>query len=434
MTKLASKKIFLFIAGGILLLGSLSFLLINYTGLFTRSGDYEVGIDSSQFVLVERPIFKFGIQVNGLDIKESRVKKNQRFADLLDGAFVPATIRRQLALLPKASFDFRKINESKKYTVITKNDSVKTAVALVYETSPIEYFIFHLKDSLTVEAHQREVKTEEKSVSGVIRSSLYETIGEMKISDELTNKFVDVFGWQIDFQHLQKGDRFKLIYEESSVEGEPIGIGKILGIYFEHANHPYYAFPFNQGDGLDYFDERGSSLRKALLKYPIEFTRISSRYSLSRFHPVIKTFSPHLGTDFAAPTGTPIRSVGDGMVLEAQYAVNNGNYVKIHHNGTYSTGYLHMSKIAAGITAGVRVRQGQIIGYVGSTGLATGPHLCYRFWKNGVQVDALRVALPPSKPVEKNQWKKYDEVMVLTMLKLQTISFENDSSVIVAAH
>jgi len=434
LTKLASKKIFLFIAGGILLLGSLSFLLINYTGLFTRSGDYEVGIDSSQFVLVERPIFKFGIQVNGLDIKESRVKKNQRFADLLDGAFVPATIRRQLALLPKASFDFRKINESKKYTVITKNDSVKTAVALVYETSPIEYFIFHLKDSLTVEAHQREVKTEEKSVSGVIRSSLYETIGEMKISDELTNKFVDVFGWQIDFQHLQKGDRFKLIYEESSVEGEPIGIGKILGIYFEHANHPYYAFPFNQGDGLDYFDERGSSLRKALLKYPIEFTRISSRYSLSRFHPVIKTFSPHLGTDFAAPTGTPIRSVGDGMVLEAQYAVNNGNYVKIHHNGTYSTGYLHMSKIAAGITAGVRVRQGQIIGYVGSTGLATGPHLCYRFWKNGVQVDALRVALPPSKPVEKNQWKKYDEVMVLTMLKLQTISFENDSSVIVAAH
>ncbi|MBS1979884.1 MAG: peptidoglycan DD-metalloendopeptidase family protein [Bacteroidetes bacterium] len=431
---MASKKIFLFIAGGILLLGSLSFLLINYTGLFTRSGDYEVGIDSSQFVLVERPIFKFGIQVNGLDIKESRVKKNQRFADLLDGAFVPATIRRQLALLPKASFDFRKINESKKYTVITKNDSVKTAVALVYETSPIEYFIFHLKDSLTVEAHQREVKTEEKSVSGVIRSSLYETIGEMKISDELTNKFVDVFGWQIDFQHLQKGDRFKLIYEESSVEGEPIGIGKILGIYFEHANHPYYAFPFNQGDGLDYFDERGSSLRKALLKYPIEFTRISSRYSLSRFHPVIKTFSPHLGTDFAAPTGTPIRSVGDGMVLEAQYAVNNGNYVKIHHNGTYSTGYLHMSKIAAGITAGVRVRQGQIIGYVGSTGLATGPHLCYRFWKNGVQVDALRVALPPSKPVEKNQWKKYDEVMVLTMLKLQTISFENDSSVIVAAH
>ena len=291
-----------------------------------------------------------------------------------------------------------------------------------------------MNDTLTVEAHQREVTAEQKSVSGVIRTSLYETIGEMKISDELTNKFVDVFGWQIDFQHLQKGDRFKLIYEENSAEGEPIGIGKILGIYFEHVGYPYYAFPFDQGEGLDYFDEKGNSLRKALLKYPIEFTRISSRYSLSRFHPVIKTFSPHLGTDFAAPTGTPIRSVGDGMVLEAQYAVNNGNYVKIHHNGTYSTGYLHMSKIAAGITAGVRVRQGQIIGYVGSTGLATGPHLCYRFWKNGVQVDALRVALPPSKPVEKNQWKKYDEVMVLTMLKLQTISFENDSSVIVAAH
>ncbi len=365
--------------------------------------------------------------INGMEVKEGYVKRNQRFLELLEGSFVEPAIMQQLHLLPRKIFDFRKVASSKKFALISQNDSLKTAVALIYEPSPVEYIIFHLKDSLLVEACQREIKTEEKSVTGTITSSLYETIEALNISRELTNKFVDVFGWQVDFQHLQKGDRFKLIYEENSVEGEPFGIGKILGIYFEHFNHGYYAFPFDQGDGSDYFDEEGNSLRKALLKYPIEFTRISSRYSLSRFHPVVKVFRAHLGTDFAAATGTPIRTVGDGIVLEAQYTANNGNYVKIRHNGTYTTGYLHMSKIASGVVAGVHVSQGQTIGYVGSTGLATGPHLCYRFWRNGVQVDALRVELPPSKPVDKKYWTAFEEVKKELTLRLQLIPF-NDST------
>jgi Membrane proteins related to metalloendopeptidases len=245
----------------------------------------------------------------------------------------------------------------------------------------------------------------------------------MDISVDLTNKFVDIFAWQVDFQRLQKGDQFKLIYEENLVEDKPIGIGKILGIYFEHSGNGFYAFPFDQGDGLDYFDDEGNSLRKALLKYPIEFTRISSRYSMNRFHPVVKVFRPHLGTDFAASTGTPIRSVGDGIIEEAQYKSNNGNYVKVRHNGTYTTGYLHMSKIAAGITPGTKVRQGQTIGYVGSTGLATGPHLCYRFWKNGVQVDALKVELPPSMPVKKEYWPEFEKQKQNLMTRLSLILF-----------
>jgi murein DD-endopeptidase MepM/ murein hydrolase activator NlpD len=245
----------------------------------------------------------------------------------------------------------------------------------------------------------------------------------MNISHDLTNKFVDIFAWQVDFQRLQKGDQFKLIYEENLVEEKSVGVGRILGVYFEHSNNGYYAFPFDQGDGLDYFDNEGNSLRKALLKYPIEFTRISSRYSKSRFHPVVKVFRPHLGTDFAAPTGTPIRSVGDGIVEEAQYKTNNGNYVKIRHNGTYTTGYLHMSKIASGITPGTRVRQGQTIGFVGSTGLATGPHLCYRFWKNGVQVDALKVELPPSQPVKADYFQNFEKVKTDLIQRLQLIPF-----------
>ncbi|HZI25990.1 MAG TPA: peptidoglycan DD-metalloendopeptidase family protein, partial [Chryseolinea sp.] len=202
-----------------------------------------------------------------------------------------------------------------------------------------------------------------------------------------------------------------------------VGIKQINGIYFEHFSHPYYAFPFDQGEGLDYFDEEGKSLRKALLKYPIEFTRISSRYTMKRFHPVQKRWKAHLGTDFAAPKVTPIRAVGDGLVEEAQYRSNNGNYVKIRHNGTYTTQYLHMSGIASGVRAGTRVRQGQTIGYVGSTGLATGNHLCYRFWKNGVQVDALKAELPPSQPVKKEYLESFESVKTELTKKLELIPF-----------
>jgi murein DD-endopeptidase MepM/ murein hydrolase activator NlpD len=298
---------------------------------------------------------------------------------------------------------------------------MKRAQALVYEPNAIDYIIFRFGDSLTVDVMKREVVTVEKSISGIIRSNLSETIEELGISHDLTNRFVDVFGWQVDFQRLQKGDKFKLIYQENQVDGVSIGIKQIDGIFFEHFGSEYYAFPFDQGEGVDYFDENGKSLRKALLKYPIEFTRISSRYTMKRFHPVQKRWKAHLGTDFAAPTGTPIRTVGDGVVLEAHYKSNNGNFVKIRHNGTYTTQYLHMSRIASGIRAGVRVRQGETIGFVGSTGLATGPHLCYRFWKNGVQVDALRAELPPSQPVKKDKLDAFEVVKQQLTGKLQAI-------------
>lgn len=374
-------------------------------------------------IVLPTPTIKYGMVVNDLNVEENSVRQNQMFIDLLKNNFVAPKILQQLNTLPRNVFDFRRISYSRKYAVLSQKDSLKSAVALVYEPSPIEYIIFHLRDTLTIETCQREVTQEEKSITGVIESSLYETIEAMSISPELTNKFVDVFGWQVDFQHLQKGDRFKLIYEENLVEGVPFGIGSILGIYFEHMANGYYAIPFDQGDGIDFFDEEGKSLRKALLKYPIEFTRISSRYSLNRFHPVVKVWRPHLGTDFAAATGTPIRTVGDGIVEEARYSANNGNYVKIRHNGTYTTGYLHMSKIASGITEGMRVRQGQTIGYVGSTGLATGPHLCYRFWRNGVQVDALRVELPPSQPIKENLFTQFSSIKEKLITRLGAIPF-----------
>ncbi len=357
---------------------------------------------------------------------EDKFKRNQFLGDILEEYNVPAKLINQLSMLSRKIFDPRKITPNTKYTLICNRDSITQAKAMVYEPNAIDYIVFKFDDSLSVNVGQREVTTIEKNVSGIIHSSLSETMEKLGMPADLTNRFVDIFGWQVDFQRLQEGDKFKLIYEEQQVEGISIGISKIDAIYFEHYDYPYYAFPFDQGDGIDYFDEDGKSLRKALLKYPIEFTRISSRYNKHRFHPVQKRWKAHLGTDFAAPTGTPIRSVGDGIILEARYKSNNGNYVKIRHNATYTTQYLHMSKIASGIHAGDHVRQGQTIGYVGSTGLATGPHLCYRFWKNGVQVDALKADLPASQPVKKDYVAAFGTVKESLTRKLNDIPFPAD--------
>ena len=387
----------------------------------------EVAFDSLQqyTVRIKAPNVLYGMVVDNYTVIEDKVKRNEVLGDILEAYNVPANIIHQVSQLSRNVFDVRKIAPNKKYTLICAQDSLKTAKALVYEPNPIDYIVFRFEDTLWVDVCKRDVVILEKNIVGEIESNLSETIESLGISHELTNKFVDIFGWQVDFQRLQKGDKFKLIYEEAQVEGVSVGIKEINAIYFEHSGSPYYAFPFDQGEGVDYFDDEGKSLRKALLKYPIEFTRISSRYTMNRFHPVQKRWKAHLGTDFAAPTGTPIRSVGDGIIEEAQYKSNNGNYVKVRHNGTYTTQYLHMSRIAEGVRAGTRVRQGQTIGYVGSTGLATGPHLCYRFWKNGVQVDALRVELPPSQPVKKEQIEAFDKVKKELTQKLDSIQLSN---------
>lgn len=347
-----------------------------------------------------QPATYYGVEISDARIVENKVKRNERLTDILENYRVPEKFVRQVSQIPRSMFDVRKIIAGKKYTIITGADSLSAPRAFIYEPNDIDYVLFKFKDTLQVDVCQRHVDIVKKEISGVIESSLFETIDQMGMSYELTNKLVDIFAWQIDFLRLAKGDRFKVIYKQSVVDGRPVGVDEIDAASFEHLGHDYKAYAFDQGEGIDYFNDEGKSLRKALLKYPIEFTRISSRYSLRRFHPIEKIFKPHLGTDFAAPVGTPIRSVGDGVVLEATFSKYNGNFVKIRHNATYATQYLHMSKIAPDIHPGVHVRQGQWIGNVGQTGLATGPHLCYRFWKNGRQVDALKVDLPAATPIK----------------------------------
>ncbi|TBR21187.1 MAG: peptidase M23, partial [Candidatus Nitrosotenuis sp.] len=243
---------------------------------------------------------------------------------------------------------------------------------------------------------------------------------EKNINLEIASRLEDIYGWQIDFFHIQPNDSFKVIYEEISVDGVPVDVGKILAANFNHRNENYYAFYYNKEKGDQYFDEKGNSLKRMFLKAPLKYSRISSRYSLNRYHPILHLNKAHLGTDYAAPTGTPIMSVGNGVVIAASYTSGNGNFVKIKHNATYTTQYLHMSHFAKGIHPGGRVTQGQIIGYVGSTGLATGPHVCFRFWKNGKQVDPLREKYQSTGPISKKNKPDFDLVKKEWMDKLNT--------------
>ncbi len=342
-------------------------------------------------------VFLYGINVTGLNIVEGTVSKNQTLATILAPFNVPYRIIDEIAKKSKEIFDVRGIATNKKFTVVTPSDSAQ-AQFFIYEPNPAEYVVFNL-DSIDIYKAEKPAEYRTREIGGVIETSLYVDMIKEQVTPDLIDMFADLYGWSVDFQRLQKGDKFKVVYKEKVIDNTVVGISGIELAYFEHMGEPYHAIPFEQNGEINFFDQDGNSLKKAFLRDPLKYSRISSRYSLKRFHPVQKRYKAHLGTDYAAQTGTEIRSVGEGTVLEARYGSANGNYVKIKHNGTYTTQYLHMSRIAKGLKPGQRVRQGQLIGYVGSTGLATGPHLCFRFWKNGKQEDWLKEKIPPSEPI-----------------------------------
>ena len=328
----------------------------------------------------------------------------------------------QIVRASKGIFDFRKAKAGKKFTVLCSNDSIEKAQYFIYEMSSIDYVVFDIRDTIDVFLGQKEVEVKIREASGQIESSLWNSLVENKMSPALVMELSSIYAWTIDFFRIQKGDYYKVVYEEKYVEKEFIGIGRVYAALFNHANEDFYAFYFEEEENYgDYFDEEGAALRKAFLRAPLNYSRISSSFSKRRKHPVTGRIKAHLGTDYAAPTGTPILSTANGTVTEARYKRNNGNYVKVRHNSTYSTQYLHMSKIKSGIRPGVYVKQGEVIGYVGSTGLATGPHVCYRFWKNGRQVDPYKQKLPPSKPVKKENLEAYSMLKDSMMNIIQSV-------------
>lgn len=360
---------------------------------------------------------QYGIKTNGLAVIDHEIARNETFFQILSGHDVPKEVIHEVAQQSKSVFDVRRLRVGQKLRLYSTDLDIEY---VVYQEDPINYVVFDLRDSLHVQSRQRPVKTVVRNLNGTIHSSLFEALNDTEAGSELAGKLAEVLAWQVDFYRIKRGDHFSLIYEEQMVDGIKVGIGDLLAVRFNHQGKDYYAFRYDQGDRASYYDENGNSLKQAFLKAPLKYVRISSGFSKSRFHPVQKRYKPHLGTDYAAPTGTPIYAVGDGTILEAGYQSGNGNYVKIQHNKTYTTGYLHMSRIAKGMKRGARVTQGEIIGFVGSTGLATGPHLCFRFWKNGVQVDSRKEEMPSAEPIGDDQRMAFVTMRDSLLPRLQT--------------
>lgn len=375
-------------------------------------------------------VFLYGINVTGLNIVEGTVTKNQTLGSILAPFNVPYQIIDQIAKKSKEIFDVRGIAVNRKFTVLSPADSSK-AQFFIYEPNPAEYVVFNL-DSIDIYKAEKPVEFRLKEAGGIINSNLSADMTSQGITYDIIDEFADLYGWSIDFGALQKGDKYKVSYQEKVIDGIVVGVSDIKTAFFEHKGQPFYAIPFEQNGEITFFDQNGDSFKKAFLRDPLKYSRISSRYNLRRYHPVQKRYKAHLGTDYAAPTGTEIRSVGEGTVTDARYTSANGNYVKIKHNGTYTTQYLHMSKIAKGIKPGARLKQGQVIGYVGSTGLATGPHLCFRFWKNGKQEDWLSEKIPPSEPIATSNKLAFESIKAEYMDRLAAIRFPGDPVKLVA--
>ncbi|MFT4753631.1 MAG: murein DD-endopeptidase MepM/ murein hydrolase activator NlpD [Salibacteraceae bacterium] len=370
---------------------------------------------------IEPTIYLFEIPVDSFEVVQSEFGKNEFLGTVLDRFHVSAVAIDKLARASKDIYDVRKFRTGKNYTVFSTTDSIPQVAYFVYQPNAIDYVVYDMRDSLQIYTAKKELVTQERTASGVINSSLYQTLIDQNVSPALAVRLADIYAWTIDFYRIQKGDNFKVIFEEQFVDGERVGVGRILGANFNNYGVDNYAFLYDQGEGDDYFNEEAESLRRAFLKSPLKYGRLTSAYTKRRFHPVQKRYKAHLGTDYAAPTGTPIMTVGDGVVTHAKYSKYNGNFVKIRHNATFTTQYLHMSKIGKGIRPGTRVKQGQTIGYVGSTGLATGPHVCYRFWKNGKQVDSRREKIPPSNPIKKDKRADFDVFAIAWKAKIDSI-------------
>ena len=369
---------------------------------------------------VVEPSYEYNILVDSFNVTKGFVKRGQTMGEILYLNHIDHFEINKIVKKSKGIFDVRRVNTGKKYTVICASDSTRKAQYFIYEIDATNYVVFDLRGEIDVYKGKKPVTVKLKTASGIIKSSLWLTMEEQKLSPKLTAELSTIYAWTIDFFKIQKNDGFRVYYEDKYIDGEYIGIGRLLAAEFTHKGQDFYSFYYKENENFgDYYDEQGKTLRKAFLMAPVDYKRISSRYSKRRKHPVTGRWKGHFGTDYAAEKGTPIWSTANGTIIAATYTKNNGNYVKVRHNGTYTTQYLHMSKIKPGIRKGVFVKQGDIIGYVGSTGLATGPHVCYRFWKNDKQVDPFKQKLPPGDPIKKENRVAYmlakDSLMQILM-------------------
>lgn len=354
-------------------------------------------------------IEQFGFKSNDFNVLNDTIQKGDTFGGILGNQNLGGKQVYDILEKVKDSFNIRTVRVGKAFTLLRSKDRYKKLQVIVYQPDQMNYYVIDLRDSVLVYKKTRPIRIKQRTISGKLEGSLSEALSKQGVDAALANKLTKVYAWSIDFFKLQKGDKFGITFTERYIDDTIYdGVDSLKAAFFEYKGKLIYAFPFaqNQTSGkLDYYDDQGKALKNFFLKAPLKFVNITSHFTLHRFHPVQLVWKAHKGTDYAAPTGTPIMTTAAGIVEQTGYTAGNGNFVKVKHDRTYSTQYLHMSKIL--VRKGQRVAQGSIIGKVGSTGLATGPHVCYRFWKNGVQVDALKLKLPNSQPMDRKNLPRF---------------------------
>ena len=365
---------------------------------------------------------QFGFNFNDFNVLHDTVKRGDTFGSIIENQNLGDKEVYDIVQKIKDTFDVRSVRIGKPFIFLRSKDRYKKLQYLVYQPDRASYFVIDFRDSVSVYKITRPIRIKKRTIAGELNGSFSEELNKLGVDASLANKLIKVYAWSIDFFKLKKGDQFGVIFTERYIDDTIYdGVDSLRAAFFEYKGKMIYAFPFAQNEGsgkIEYYDENGKALKNFFLKSPLKYANITSRFSRSRFHPVQMIWKAHKGTDYAAPTGTPIMTTAAGVVEQTGYTAGNGNFVKVKHDRTYSTQYLHMSRIL--VRRGQRVTQGSVIGRVGSTGLATGPHVCYRFWKNGVQVDALKLKLPNSQPMESKNLPRFK-------LQIEPLKWELDS-------
>lgn len=370
-----------------------------------------------------------GFCPDSLEIREGKVKSGQFFSNLLGSLGMTQKEAYDLTLACDSVFDVRTLRVDNAYRAYYGSDaSVKY---LVYDRDRASSIVFDCTPPYGAWVYEKPVSVESRYADVTINSSLWNDMRDAGVSPLLILSLSDIYAWTIDFFGLQKGDRFRVLYDEKMCDGEVLAVDTVRYAVFSHGGEDLPMVMYNQRDGGNiWWNEKGESMRKAFLKAPLQYSRISSGFSYARKHPVTRKVQPHTGVDYAAPKGTPVMSIGDGTVTSVKYEGAGGNTVRIRHNSVYSTAYLHLSKYASGLKAGQRVRQGEVIGYVGSTGRSTGPHLDFRVWKNGTPINPLKMDSPPAEPIKEENRQAFEAAASNYKARIDSIQARSIASVL----
>ncbi|MDR3261395.1 MAG: M23 family metallopeptidase [Tannerella sp.] len=389
--------------------------------------------------IADTSAYLYDIRIDSLDVTPYTIRSGDNLSLILARLHL-SSVSDSIIRAAKPVLDPKKLRQGASFTTFATQDSIKKIQYLVFAKSRTDYVVIDLSGpSIEARAYRKDVIQRQCYIEGAVNTSLWKEMKKQGIDPMLAVLLSDIFAWQIDFFALQPNDSFQAIYTESFMDDSvSLGITSVDGAIFTQAGHAFMAVPFTQDSIPEYFDADGQSLRRAFLKAPLDFFRISSHFSNSRFHPVLKRYRAHHGVDYAAPSGTPVKTIGNGKVIDMGFQANGGgNYAKIQHNSTYTTSYMHLRGFAKGLAKGKTVRQGEVIGYVGSTGLSTGPHLDFRVYKNGSPINPLKMESPPAYPVKpelKDSFNSVKQQMTTKFndLKLQHSNISDSTNIIIS--